>query len=266
MTLEGTVKTPFGPMQKKTALMVGGGIVVLGGIVWYRHKQAGSGTVDSTATDAEIDPATGYPYGSPEDAAALQEQSSYVSPPAPSGGGGSSYPTGGTGFTSNGAWTQAVVEYMTGNGLVSDPTALAAALGKYTTGSYVAPGSSDESLINQAIAVEGFPPVAGPNGYPPAINRNPPQGGTSTTTHVTAPTGLHVTSTSKTALTLAWNAVPGARGYKASVNNKGHGTTYYPGITLTNLKPNTSYKITVSAVGQGSDQSANAALTAKTAK
>jgi hypothetical protein len=183
--LEGTINTPFGTVQKKTALYIGGGLVVVGAIVYYRQKQAGDVPTDD-GTDNPINPATGYPYGSAEDAAALAEQAGYISPTAndPTTGGGSSIPSTGTGYVSNGAWVQGVISYMTSNGLVEDATLLSAALGKYITGSYVVPGSNDDSLITQAIAAQGYPPISGVNGMPPAINRNPPQ---TTTPPVTTP-------------------------------------------------------------------------------
>src|ERR1700754_1954056 len=132
--LEGTIQTPFGSVQKKTALIVGGGVAVLLVIVYYRQKQLDS---DVVIPEAEINPATGFPYGSPEDAAALAQQAGYVSPPTDGGntGGGSGYPSN-TGYVNNGQWVQAVVAYMVGNGLVEDPTQLSAALGKYITGAY----------------------------------------------------------------------------------------------------------------------------------
>lgn len=178
--LEGTIKTPLGPVQKKTALILGGGVVVLGVIVWYRQKQVADTPVGD-GTENPINPATGYPYGSPEDAAALAEQAGYVSPAAPVGG-STTYPT--TGYTTNGQWVQAVVEYMVGNGLTEEPTQLSSALGKYIIGAYAT--DTDVNLIQQAIAVKDFPPISGPNGYPPSINKTPP-----TTTPPTSTPNIH---------------------------------------------------------------------------
>jgi LysM repeat protein len=167
--LDGTIKTPLGMVQKKTALLAIGGIAALGVVVWFRQKNQPQSAQPS---DAEIDPATGFPYGSAEDAAALAQQDSFISP-SPGGattGGSGAYPPG-TGFVSNGQWVQAVIEYMTTNGLVEDAGQLTSALGIYINGS---PASdTNVNLIQQAIAVQGFPPVSGPSGYPPAINRAP---------------------------------------------------------------------------------------------
>lgn len=167
--LEGSINTPFGSVQKKTALILAGGAVVIVGIVWWRTNQMNAKEPD--IYDAEINPATGYPYGSPEDAAALQAQQDYTFPATGGGTGGGGYPPGGTGFTNNAQWTQAVIEYMITNGLVEDGSVLSAALGAYITGRPVT--DAQRSLIEQAIAAQGFPPLAGPNGYPPSINTAP---------------------------------------------------------------------------------------------
>lgn len=276
--LEGTIKLPgIGPVQKKTALYVGAGVVVLGGIVYWRHKNAPATPDTATTTDAEIDPATGYPFGSPEDAAALAQQSNYVTPTDPTGGGGSSIPTTGTGYVSNGAWVQGVIAYMTQNSLVEDPTALSSALGKYITASYVVPGSGDDSLITQAIAVQGYPPVSGPNGMPPAINRNPPNstggnGGTTTPPAnndptLPAPSGLKAVRVDQKGVSLQWNPVSGAIGYKVYSSNKQVGNTVLYSNAYINLpKAGTKYTIEVRAVNQKNRVGHTAAITVTTKK
>jgi hypothetical protein len=188
--LEGTVKTPFGTASKKTVALIGGGGLLVVGVVWYRTKKAGgssatSGTSSSTATD-NIDPATGYAYGSPEDQAALASQSSGY--PAYGGGygygGGSGIPPsqngqgiageGPGGFTSNANWAQYAEEYLA-NTVGADPIVVGNALGKYITGQAVT--AEQAQVIDQAIAFAGYPPVAGPNNHPPAINISQNGGG-----------------------------------------------------------------------------------------
>lgn len=245
--LEGTIKTPIGPVQKKTALLLGGGVVVIGAIVWYRQRQMGS---ESTPTEqTEINPATGYPYGSAEDAAALAAQAAYVSPPASSGGGSSNVPPSNLSFSSNGQWTQAVIEYMITNSLLEDTGAMSAALGKYLTGAYVT--DAQVSLIQQAIAVQGFPPIAGANGYPPSLNRNAPASPANPTTTLKAPTGLRIASKGQTTFLVDWNKVEGANGYKVKVAGGGISKEYFPlddWDTIAGLKKNTKYTITVNAL------------------
>jgi len=162
--LEGTIKTPLGVFEKKTVAIVGGIVVGLAVVVWYRNKNAKPDP--SLAGTSEINPATGYPYGSAEDAAALTAQNQYQFPSGSGGGGGGG--GGGTQFTDNAQWTQYVITYMNDNDLVDDVSPLAAALGKYIAGQPV--DAVQTSLIQQAIAIAGKPPLAGPSGYPPSIN------------------------------------------------------------------------------------------------
>lgn len=274
--LAGTVHTPVGTMQKKTAVMVLGGAAVVAGIVWYRQKKLAASAASTTTTnDGQIDPATGYPYGSAEDAAALASQDNYISAPATSGGGSSTIPNSNVGYTTNSQWVQAVIETMSNNGTVSDPTALSAALGKYITGAYVsADDSATNSLIQQALAVEGYPPVSGPNGYPPSINRNPPTPPTGTPS--TSPVdehvhiaGLRATSSTTNAITFQWGFASTDKVkadyllvYKDNVPvaNIGGSTTQF---VLNGLKGKTTYKLTVRGV-HGSTIGPSVSASAKT--
>lgn len=179
--LEGTIKTPFGPMQKKTALIVGGGGALVIGIGYYRSKKAAAAnaaaatssaaTTDANSGQSGIDPATGYPYGSAEDAAALASQQGISYNPYQPGLGGyqpGQYPQTGPPFSSNAAWAQYCEQTMGSSG--SD--AIAAALGHYLTGSPLQSG--EPTIVDQAIAIGGYPPTAGPNGMPPGLNTNNP--------------------------------------------------------------------------------------------
>lgn len=172
MDLSGTLKTPLGDVSKKTAIL-GGGAAVIAAIIWYRSYQAKQAKAASVAAagQSEINPATGYPYGSAEDAAALSAQAGYQFPTG--GGGGTSGGTGtvGTGFVTNAQWSQAVLDYWQANSL-GEPALMSAALGVYLAGGV--PTDDQTKLIQQAIAIENFPPQAGSNGYPPHINTAPP--------------------------------------------------------------------------------------------
>lgn len=244
--LEGTAKTPVGDVSKKTLAVVGVGAAGIIGIVWYRSKKTAGNT--STPTES-IDPATGFPYGSPEDSAALAEQAGYVTPSSGSVGstsGGGWTPSPGK-FATNADWTQAVLAAYAGIDSTVDTAAMAAALGKYITGSPVSDGN-EKSLINQAIALENYPPVAGPNGYPPSINTS------STPTPTPTPTGLvpgpyiRLVNKTRTSVVLAWNAVPGAVSYNIGVIG-GQWKSYsavvdrYTGtrITFAHVTPGTTY-------------------------
>lgn len=247
--LEGTIKTPVGEVSKKTALYMGAGVTALAAYVWYRHRQLGTSTSTSSTdtSGTEIDPATGFAYGSAEDLAALAAQGNTT---VPTEGGSSSVPVNNVGFTSNGQWSQAVIAYMTSNGLVSDSTALTAALGKYTTGAYIAVGSTDDSLVEQAIAVEGYPPVSGIGGYPPSINRNPPTGTTtppSGSTSVGSISG-RVTKAARTSITTSFKGATGAVRYEVTLNGSHWNDVSGSPFTINGLKANTSYTIGIRAV------------------
>lgn len=278
MALEGTIKTPFGPVSKKTAVIGGVGIAVVGGIVWYRQKQ----TADQPdAYEAEINPATGYPYGSAEDAAALAAQDGYQSPviTGPSGGGnpgGSGSSQTDTVVSTNAEWTQAVLAYVQDNGIMEDVAALSSAIGKYITGAYV--NDTEVALINQAIAIKGQPPVAAVNGYPPNLNRTPPGSGGNTTPPpagggTTLPnggkagpvTGLRATSITKSSVMLTYNGAQNAITYRVYRGGNLIMTRQGPPFSVSGLKSKTKYTIGVQAVAKNGSLGpiANVTITTK---
>lgn len=184
MALQGTVKLPvFGTVSKKTATFGGlGAVVFVLGIYWYRQHKAATSASSATSSAAAtvidpagnvcsaVNPATGYCPGTPEDTAA-QEQATGFNPFLDSGGAGSAlgFTTGtpiGTSeaFATNAAWAQAAETYLQSNG--ADATA--AALAKYISGQQMT--TAQQSIAEEAIAAEGYPPVAGANGYPPSMN------------------------------------------------------------------------------------------------
>lgn len=164
--LEGAVKTPLGTFPKKSVAIAVVFVAALAGVVWYRNR---NNTDPSLAGAAEINPATGYPFGSAEDAAALSAQNQYQFPSG--GGGGGNTGSSGTQFLTNAEWSQYVITYMSDNDIVASTGPISAALGKYLSGQ---PVNTDEtSLIQQAIAIANKPPIAGPTGYPPSINTSP---------------------------------------------------------------------------------------------
>jgi hypothetical protein len=180
------ISTPLGEIPKKWAIG-GAAVAVIGVAMYYRHYQASKAqtAAASAGANTEIDPATGYAYGSAEDAAALGAQQSYINPAGGGGGGGTvaGTPSGGTGlpaaFGSNPAWVQYVLGYLRDNAQTEDNGAtMQAALAVYITGGVPTPDQT--GLINQAIAIAGYPPIAGANGYPPHINTQNPGGGVPT--------------------------------------------------------------------------------------
>jgi hypothetical protein len=186
--LEGTIKVPvFGTVKKKTAAITAGASVVgvLG--VWYIRQRrasqaaaagssasaagtsAAAGQVTDPAgnvcTSDEIDPETGYCSGSAQDLAAQQAASGdLAADDATTGTTGISPISTTTAFADNAAWAQAVETYLGSDGADS----IAAAVAKYTQGQQIT--TAQQTIVEEGIAAEGYPPVAGNNGYPPAMN------------------------------------------------------------------------------------------------
>jgi hypothetical protein len=175
-----------GPVSKKWVVIVAGGSVLTIGYIVIRKRKASAAAASSaasgTASDAtgQIDPQTGDIAGSAQDQvdlAAMQSGGTYgtagfglggaggyvISPPA-----AATIPGAG-GFTTNGEWVQQAEQDLGGLGI--DAVALSAALGKYLTARPLSP--AEQSLVDQAIAAENYPPVAGPGGYPPAMHTTP---------------------------------------------------------------------------------------------
>jgi hypothetical protein len=243
--------TIAGKPVKKATLGIGiAGAAVLGiGVYRYRKQQAAAAAAQA-ATDAttaagtgagasdQLDPATGFPYGSVEDASALTAQAGYNYPVSAGSGGG--FPGGGggggtiaTGFTSNPQWAQAAEDYLVQN-TGANPQVVGNALGKYIVGSPVA--DADHSVINQAIAFEGIPPVPGADGFPPGIRTAPAQGTPPPVTRAPAqaPPGLSQTPHGTT-VNYGWGVVPGATGYDFEQDGKTLSETgnHVAGLTVT---------------------------------
>lgn len=174
------IKIPgLGEQSKKVVYAVAAGGVIIGGIAYYRaHHAAGS-----AASGSNIDPATGYVAGSAQDTAALAASDSIdpqtgfaygsaadtgalASAPGNNNSGNSSGPP----FASNDLWSQAAQAYLSST-VGIDSGQVSQALGAYLTGNQVT--SDEQSIIQQAIAAEGLPPVASLNGYPPGIQPMP---------------------------------------------------------------------------------------------
>lgn len=271
--LEGTVKTPFGEVSKKTALIAGAGVAVIGFIVYYRHQQSAASDASVAAAGSEdIDPATGYAYGSPEDAAALASQSSYVVPTS-SGSSTSSASEYGT-ATTNAQWVQEVLSYVESND-IGDASTFSVSLGKYISGQYAT--DNDVSLINQAIAINNQPPVAGANGYPPSINRTPPTSGTGTTT-TGAPGAIQgkKTTTSVTTkdakgkpkysdISTAWTGADNAVKYEVYLDGKLHETVLGSPVTLWLFTPGVTHTVGIRAIGASGAAGPLSSTTTKTA-
>jgi hypothetical protein len=198
--MAGEVALPgVGPVPKRTLLIGGGAAVLVMAVLWWRKRNAAGPAAPAAAVDPNaLDPNAGDGSGM-------------------AGGGGSLTSTGAPGSTTpatNPQWAQAVMQQLDG---VLDPQALSAALGVYLTGAAATPEQT--LLIDQAIAVEGWPPVSGPNGYPPAIRTQPSTGQTGGGSAPGAVTGLRATEWGATQASFAWAPTTGATSYVISQPN-----------------------------------------------
>lgn len=262
----GTFDVPKLGRVKKIYVYAGVGVVLVSAIVWYRNHH-GTASTAGQATDpagnvGQIDPATGFVYGSPEDVSALGAGS------APTGGGGASSGGGtsvgdqvsnGPPFTDNAAWDQYATTQLVGLGM--DPLQVATDLGAYLAGEQVTVAQRD-AVIVPAIGVAGPVPVAGPRGFPPSINLA--AGGSNPGGGPPGAPSLSVGATTDTTVVVKWPTVSGASsyGWRLSDGDR-HGTTGATSITLTALHPSTTYTVTVHANGSGGS-GPDATITVKT--
>lgn len=289
----------FGSQVKKGYVIAGGAVIAVAAVYgWRKNKQAASsssassvpsassasdpyppdGTSGNSSDPYSTDPATGQTYGN-EGAFATGYGALGSSAPLDTYGYTGSYygstMAAETAYATNGQWAQAAEDYLSST-VGADTTTVAAALGKYVTGQAL---SSDQvSVIEQAIAFVGYPPVNGPDGYPPQIRTQPPPAGGTTPPPSTAPPP---TSTSPppatpppsapatpatpggvraTAYTnyidVGWAPVPGATGYTLHATYQepaSGGSGIYPGTVfgtsgrIGGLSPNRTYTLHVAA-------------------
>jgi hypothetical protein len=249
------IKIPgIGPVKKEYAITGGLVLVIVAGIAWYRSQ--GEPDADPIEQDSSvINPATGFPYGSAEDAYALAGQGFQYSggiigdsgPGGSSGGGGT--PTSGA-FVTNGQWSQAAEDYLV-NTVGLEANLVGNALGKYITGTAMNP--DQVTIVEQAIAFTGYPPVNGPTGYPPSYRtvNTPPPTAPPPATPVTpkAPVGLKVVAKTRSSVTLDWDPLPGIKGYQVYMSGRRQTTVTYSGRwTKQGLRPNSVYKFQVFGV------------------
>lgn len=151
-------------------------------------------------------------------------------------------------FTTNSQWTTYARSQLSGT---YDDAAILEALGNYLN---ARPASTDQQkLIRAAIAVAGYPPVSGYaliSGGDTAIS--------------VAPTGLKPTVLRDDHITMGWNAVAGASGYRLYGAGGSVNTSTAAG-TISGLKPGTSYTFQVAALnGAGSEGPKSSSVSAKT--
>ena len=184
--MPGEVTVPAVGKTKKGYVIVGG--VVAAGLAYYLYKkrQTAAATATTAATlvtdpagmtCAAVDPTTGYCPGTAQDLANGGSGSSG------SGYGGTttqtanSNPNSGPGsFTSNGAWAQYAINYMTNGGTSANFDAVSSALGKAESGQCLQ--AAELSIYQQAIGVAGSMPNAPAQAPSLCANQTPPANGT----------------------------------------------------------------------------------------
>jgi hypothetical protein len=141
------------------------------------------GTYGNTSDPYSQDPGTGQTYGNE----------------GTSGSGG--YSSGGPPFSTNAAWSAWVIQQMVATNPNQDPGVLTDALGVYLEGQGAT--AAQKTLIFDAEAIGGPPPVAGTGGYPPNVRAASSTGpGTGATVIVPKVTGMSI-SKAEASLTAA---------------------------------------------------------------
>lgn len=168
------------------------GVAVAGVILvvaYMKRKQQSAQANSTLVTDpagnqcAALSPTSGYCPGTPEDLSYQGTGATLAGSNAASYVGGqiigydqygnpiyssSSTQTGVPGaFTNNAQWSQAALQELVDLEPNADAGTIGAALGVYINGQPAT--SAQRSIIEQAIALEGYPPVGGTNGNPPGI-------------------------------------------------------------------------------------------------
>lgn len=215
--------------QKAGPLPLGVWLIAGVGIWWYLQRQQAS---SSAASGVPVDPATGFPSGSAQDAAALAGQGDGTTGTGNAGQGATS---GGQSYADNNTWGIAAINYLVGLGI--DATTANQAIENYLNSLPLS--TAQQGDVNLAIQALGPPPsLPGPvTGNPPPVARPPgssggqkppPSGGGSPPPRggkppgpvtggkkptASVPTGLVVSAKHSTSLAVKWNKSRNATGY-----------------------------------------------------
>lgn len=264
-----------GPVESKY-VWIGGGLVV--GIVAFAYYRT---QLSPAATEEDA----GYNV----DESALAEEMQYASGAyatdyAYDGGSASYYPPG---FytppstnapqdrdpVTNNEWARDMLEVLEQVGVDSNAASLA--ISKYRLKECVT--STEGDIIRRGIGIVGDPPQGSfsilvcpgnpptnpppttPPTTPPPVTKPPP--GVS----LPAPTGLRKSGAAKTTITMAWNKVPGAAGYRVYRAGVSYniGASADEHITVGGLRPGTTYTFHVRAVGRDGTYSRNKSSSVK---
>jgi len=183
-------------------------IIAAAGIYWFLIRKNAGRATDPAGNVGQIDPATGFVYGSPQDRQALAGSSGGGG--ASDGSSGSSGSTTAGAYQDNAAWGRAAINYLVGLGI--DPAAANESIQQYLSSQTLTP--AQQANVNLAIQAIGAPPtLPGPTGTPVPPVVTPPSG---TVYATNPPTGLTVAGKTDTTVSLKWNASGNATGYMVS--------------------------------------------------
>ena len=194
---DGTVNVPIVGQTQKSTLFIAGlaGFTALGWAWWKNKKQAATKQANaaSAGTAGTTNPSgsSGYGYAYGYGAYAYQPYGYGFGPSGLGeyGGGQGDYGYGYYGAgepvneevpgaaATNAQWSEAAMTALTSAGWTGSD--VLTALGLYLTGAPVS--STQQGIIQAAIAAEGYPPSPGASGYPPAINTSTSTGQSGTT-------------------------------------------------------------------------------------
>lgn len=241
-----TVKIPgIGPVEKKW-VYIGGAFVV--GIVGYAYwNKSRADAAEPEIADYTEGP--GYAMDSGVD--------EYVNP------GGSQAPVEqdyNPAPSNNIEWGQAAIEFLNDQGFEG---------GAIAVGLYMTRQTLSSTQVNMIRAVHGAigPPPQGDypiTGTPSTSTPKPTPG-----KDLKQPTGLKLTSRSRTAVALSWNRVTGATGYALYRVGVGQSVAHSAdnSHSIVGLQPNSSYSVYVRAIGpDGAEGSRSTTLRVKTSK
>lgn len=238
---DATVQVPAVGRVKKQYVIVGAAVVA--GIVGYAYwRSANSAPADipayteaDVATEGITDTAGGAAGGSANSGGLVVDNS--------------------TTPDSDAEWSRQATELLGGS---FDTGALAVALGKYITRQPL--NAAEQNMVRAAIGALGYPP----GGHYPIeadMSSDPSTFG--------EPTGVKVTGSTASSVSLSWNKVAGAPGYRiyrADLGNEPIGDSADTKFEARGLQPNKAYTFLVAArTATGGPGPKSAPVTGKTA-
>jgi len=229
----------LGKINKKVLIPV---VAVAAGFIGWRYWQARNNPTDSEA----VDPGLEDPGTLPGVAGAVKPDNGYGSGNTGGSGGGSGQ------ITTNGEWSQFVIEKLAGDRWTNSE--LAEALGNFLTDRPLS--DAQQAIVRAGVAVAGYPPVGSHNIIP---------GGNTGLT--VAPNAVTVSGITATTAMVNFLPVSGASTYRVyrSGASAAAGTGSSTPISLQGLTPGTSYTVTVSGVnGAGTEGPKSSPVTFKT--